>query len=817
MAGSTSDRNREDLRDAISKKAAELRSIDQHRACTQHELRRLNEELESLEDRTAGSLNREAVHEGDVPSTPAQKIALFRSLFRGREDVYPKFWTNIGTGRSGYAPACENEWVRGICEKPRVKCGDCRHQRFLPVQDRVLLDHFQGRHVVGVYPLLADDTCWLLAADFDKRDWMGDVAAFREACDSEGLPVAVERSRSGEGAHAWFFFDRALPAVQARQMGCFLITKAMRRRHTLDVGSYDRLFPSQDTLPRGGFGNLIALPLQREARLRGNTVFVDREFRAHPDQWAYIAGVRRIPAATVEQIASEAVGRGCVLSVRRYGRSQQGSTARHLAESSAAPRNGVHEQVPPPEQVRATLANGLHVDKKGLPSPILSAIKRVASFQNPEFYKRQRMRLSTALTPRVIACAEDLEAEVVLPRGCAEDVSALLRSMGTRLEVKDLRERGRELDVEFQGTLRGFQEDAVAALLANDTGVLVAPPGTGKTVMGIALIARRGRSTLVLVHRQPLLDQWRAHLAAFLDVDPKSIGCLGGGKRTLTGLIDVAMIQSLVRGDKAADLMDRYGHVLVDECHHVPAFSFERVVARSQARYLTGLTASPRRRDGLHPILEMQLGPARFGADGASVSIRPSFARRLVVRETGFELPSSEASLPIHRIYKSLACDEHRNSMILNDIIGVLDAGRSPMVLTERRHHLESLAERLTGFAKNLIVLRGGVSAKQRATMLQALKDVPDEEERLVLATGRYIGEGFDDPRLDTLFLTMPVSWRGTIVQYAGRLHRMHPGKQEVRIFDYADRRVPILARMFAKRVAGYRSLGYKDIGGLAL
>ncbi len=817
MAGSTSERNKEALRDAISRKAAELRVIDQRRVSAQHELRRLNEELESLKDWTAGSLNQRAARDGDVPSTPAQKIALFRSLFRGREDVYPKFWTNIGTGRSGYAPACENEWVRGICEKPRVKCGDCRHQRFLPVQDRVLLDHFQGRHVVGVYPLLADDTCWLLAADFDKQDWMGDVAAFREVCDSEGLPVAVERSRSGEGAHAWFFFDRALPAVQARQMGCFLITKAMRNRHNLDVGSYDRLFPSQDTLPRGGFGNLIALPLQREARLRGNTVFVDGEFRAHPDQWAYIAGVRRIPAATVEQVASEAFGRGCVLSVRRYGRNQHGSPAMHLAESSAATRDGAHQQIPLPEQVEATLANGLRVDKEGLPSPVLSALKGVASFQNPEFYKRQRMRLSTALTPRVIACAEDLEAEMVLPRGCAEDVSALLRSMGTRLEVKDLRERGRELDVEFQGTLRGFQEDAVVALLANDTGVLVAPPGTGKTVMGIALMARRGRSTLVLVHRQPLLDQWKAHLAAFLDVDPKSIGCLGGGKRSLTGLIDVAMIQSLARGNQAAELMDRYGHVVVDECHHVPAFSFERVVARSQARYLTGLTASPRRRDGLHPILEMQLGPVRFGADDGLVSSRPPFARRLIVRETGFELPSSEADPPIQRIYKSLACDEHRNSMILNDIIGSLDEGRSPIVLTERRDHLEFLAERLTGFAKNLIVLRGGVSAKRRGTMLRALKAVPDGEERLVLATGRYIGEGFDDPRLDTLFLTMPVSWRGTIVQYAGRLHRMHPGKQEVRIFDYADRRVPVLARMFARRVAGYRSLGYKDIGGPAL
>ncbi len=816
MPDSTSSSGIETLRDSISRRVEELRAIEQRRASVERELRCLEAELEGMEARPVQFPHQAPIIDGNVPTTPAQKIALFRSLFRGREDVYPKFWTNRNTGRSGYAPACANEWVPGICEKPRVKCGECARQRFIPVQDRVLLDHLQGRQVVGVYPLLADETCWLLAADFDKQDWTGDVSAFRQACDDAGLPVVIERSRSGEGAHAWFFFDRAVPAAEARQMGCFLLTEAMRKRHTLDVASYDRLFPSQDTMPRGGFGNLIALPLQREARLKGNTVFVDREFRPFPDQWAYLAGVGRIPASTVGQVASEAVRQGRVLGVRDYHDTKYASTSGLLSEPCGPAPKGSEERVPLPGQVKARLASGLHVHKQGLPSQALSALKQVASFQNPEFYKRQRMRLSTALTPRVITCAEDFRAEVVLPRGCTDDAASLLRSMGTELKVEDVRERGRELDVQFRGTLTEPQEHAVRALLKHDIGVLVAPPGTGKTVAGIALVARRRRSTLVLVHRQPLLDHWIAQLATFLDVDPKSIGRIGGGKRDVTCLIDVAMIQSLVRRGEVADLLSDYGHVVVDECHHIPAFSFEQVLSKARAQYVTGLTATPRRRDGQHPILEMQLGPVRFGARRGSTPDQLAFARRLVIRKTEFELPCSDSNPSIQRIYAALACDEYRNTMILNDVIGSLDEGRSPIVLTDRRDHLEFLAERLSGFTKHLVVLRGGASAKKRCATLEALGAIPDGDERLVLATGRYIGEGFDDARLDTLFLTMPVSWRGTLVQYSGRLHRSHPGKEEVRIYDYADHRVPVLARMFAKRAAGYRSLGYDEAGKLA-
>ncbi len=811
MSDPTSAGSKQALRDAITRKAEEVRALERQRDAAERKLRRLESEFKALEAPRPSFRFDSSGSESPVPTTAAEKIALFRSLFRGRDDVFPRLWKNTRTGRTGYAPTCGNEWVRGICEKPRIRCGECPNQAFLAVCDRVIRDHLQGGHVIGVYPLLPDETCWFLAADFDKQDWTADIAAFRDACNSAGLPVAVERSRSGDGAHAWFFFDAPVPAATARRMGCFLITQAMSRRHSLDMSSYDRLFPSQDTLPRGGFGNLIALPLQREPRARGNTVFVDGDFRPFPDQWAYLARMPRIPASTVEQVAAEAQRRGQVVGVRGSGAEEEHATAPwKLAPSrrSKPPPRPVGE--PLPAQVEATLAQRLFISKAGLSSPVINALRRLAAFQNPEFYKRQGMRLSTALTPRVIACAEDYPRHVALPRGCADDAAALLRSLGTTLEIGDEREAGQAIDHHFRGTLTELQENAVRALLSHDFGVLVTPPGTGKTVAAIKMIVERARSTLVLVHRQPLLDQWVEQLALFLDVDPKAIGRIGGGKRHATGLIDVAMIQSLVRKDEVADLVAGYGHVVVDECHHIPAVSYERVLSEVRARYVTGLTATPRRRDGQHPISEMQLGPARYVADPTSLSTARTGARRLLVRETAFELPGVDSHPPIQRVYRSLAGDDRRNALILDDIIGSLEAGRSPIVLTERTDHLDFLTDRLRGFTKHLVVLRGGATAKKRREALATLGAIPDGEERLVLATGRYIGEGFDDARLDTLFLTMPVSWRGTVVQYTGRLHRSHPGKEEVRIYDYVDRRVPVLARMYERRLAGYRSIGYE-------
>jgi superfamily II DNA or RNA helicase len=743
-----------------------------------------------------------------APATPGEKVRVFRALFRGREEIFPTRFVSKKTGKAGYAPACANKFVRGVCELPRVKCSECPNQAFTPVDDRMVLDHLRGRHVMGVYPLLEDETCWFLAIDFDKSSWQEDVGAFGETCRAIGVPVAVERSRSGNGAHVWFFFEAPVAASVARKMGCSLLTETMSRRHQLSMGSYDRLFPNQDTMPRGGFGNLIALPLQYEPRQQGNTVFVDASFQPHEDQWSYLASLPRIASSFVEDLAAEATRRGLVIGVRLVEPADGEEATPWRRRPSGRPRQ-VPILGPLPREVHAVLAQRLFVEKAGLPSPLLNEIKRLAAFQNPEFYKKQSLRLSTALTPRVIACAEELAQHIALPRGCLGDLEELFQAHGVALQVVDQRQEGEALHVELKGELTAVQQAAAEALLRHDVGVFVAPPGVGKTVLGTYLVAKRARSTLVLVHRQPLLDQWVAQLSMFLGLEEKEIGQIGGGKRKPNGRLDVAMIQSLVRQGRVEDLVETYGHVIVDECHHVPAVSFERVLSEVKARYVVGLTATPHRRDGHHPILEMQLGPVRFAVDPKSQAARRPFDHRLIVRETSFRMEGDGAEAGIQGIYAALAADEARNRLILDDVLHALEEGRSPILLTERRDHLEYFAEKLRGFVRHLVVLQGGMTAKERRELADRLATVPDEEERLVLATGRYIGEGFDDRRLDTLVLAVPVSWKGTLVQYTGRLHRLHPRKSEVRIFDYVDREVPVLARMFERRLRTYRAIGY--------
>jgi superfamily II DNA or RNA helicase len=755
-----------------------------------------------------------------APSTTAtlsseEKVRMFRSLFRGREDVFARRWESRKTGKAGYSPACANEWDPVLCGKARgpgnsgkTNCLECCQHAFFRVTDDEIEKHLKGLQVIGVYPLLADETSWFLAADFDDGAWQEDVASFRETCRSHDVPVAIERSRSGKGAHAWLFFSEPVSCSLARNLGCFLITETMVRRHQLSMSSYDRLFPSQDTLPKGGFGNLIALPLQREARAKGNSVFVDASFSPYADQWTFLSNIQRIDSNRVREIVQDAGRRGKVMGLRMVDTEEEpDQTPWKRPPSGYSERVSMNETLP--REVHAVISQRLFLERNGLPSPLLNQIKRLAAFQNPEFYKRQGMRLSTALTPRVIACAEELSEHIALPRGCRPEVEALLNEYGIAFSVADKREKGAALDCCFTGTLTSSQERAAKALLAHDIGVLVAPPGTGKTVVGIFLIAMRRRNTLVLVHRKPLLDQWVAQIALFLDKEPKEIGQIGSGKNRPTGMVDVAMIQSLIRLGRVADLVAGYGHVIVDECHHVPAVSFERVLSEVKARFVTGLTATPRRRDGQQPILHMQLGPTRFAVDSRNKNVQRPFVQSLIVRETEFTIKQHAEQTTIQALYSMLATDRARNNLICKDVIQALKDGRSPIVLTERREHLERLAEELRANVPDLVVLHGTMKTSTRREALAHFATAPDGKARLLLATGRYIGEGFDDARLDSLFLALPVSWKGTLIQYSGRLHRPYARKTEVRIYDYVDRKVPILLRMFEKRLRGYRAMGY--------
>ena len=753
-----------------------------------------------------------------MTSPSAEKVALFRDLFRGREDIFPRRWENARTGKSGYAPVCGNEWIRRFCGKPQVKCGECPNQAFLPFNEEAARSHLTGRapasptdFIAGVYPMLPDETCWFLAADFDKKSWAQDVAAFRDTASAKGIPVAIERSRSGNGAHAWIFFSEPVPAAEARRLGALLITATMDRCPDIGFDSYDRFFPSQDTMPAGGFGNLIALPLQSRPRENGNSVFLDEDFRPYEDQWAYLSTVRRLSRTELSSAVAEAAASGQILGIRLP------STVEDDEPWTALPSRRNKEPALTgdfPQSVEVVLGNQVYVDRTRLPPVLVNRIARLAAFQNPEFYAAQAMRLPTFGKPRVISCAELFAKHVALPRGCLDDLRSLLGEAGTAIAVRDERQQGQPIDTRFLGELRPEQEAAVAALLPHETGVLAATTAFGKTVVAAKMIAARQRSTLVLVHRRQLLDQWVARLQAFLDVPTNCIGVIHGGKKKPTGMIDVALMQSLVRKGAVADLVADYGHVVVDECHHLSAVGFEAIARAAKARYVLGLSATVTRKDGHHPIIFMQCGPVRYRVDARKQAAARPFDHKVVFRRTAFRVvrTAPDEQPPIQELYARIARDPSRNDLIFDDILKALEAGRSPVVITERKDHLDALAGRLSKFAKNVVVLRGGMAARDARAANKALETVSGDEERVLVATGRYLGEGFDDARLDTLFLTMPIAWRGTLAQYAGRLHRLYASKRDVIIYDYVDENEPLLAKMAGKREAGYRSLGYRTV-----
>ena len=734
-------------------------------------------------------------------SSPEEKVKFFLSLFRGREDVYAVRWEGRN-GKAGYSPACRRVWG-----KPFPKHSE-EPQEYFPLTDQVIQDHLMGKLTAGVYPLLADETCWFLAADFDKTTWQEDVRAYLQTCGEWKVPALLERSRSGRGGHIWIFFAAPLSARLARKLGAAILTRTMERRHQLGLDSYDRFFPSQDTMPKGGFGNLIALPLQHVPRGHGNSVFLDAEFNPHSDQWSLLSGVRRMEFSEVESVVREAERSGDIIGVRRSVTDEEQTEDPWTLPPSRKKKDEVISG-PLPAKVRVVRGNLVFVETEGLPSAMLNRLHRLAAFQNPEFYRAQAMRLSTFDKPRVIRCAEEFPKHVALPRGCLGEIIALLESHKVALDLDDQRFVGLPLDVTFHGQLRPDQQAAASDMLAHDDGILSATTAFGKTVVAAWLIAARKANTLVLVHRRQLLDQWRERLASFLDLPIKSIGQIGGGRRSPNGVIDVAVIQSLNRKQVVDDLVANYGHVVVDECHHLSAVSFEQVLRQVKARYVTGLTATPQRKDGHHPIIVMQCGPIRHRVNAKEQALARPFTHSVIPRPTNFRMPPSVEKFEMHELYAALAGSKPRNDLIFEDLLTCIKAGRSPILLTERTSQLDEFASRMVSLVKHVVVLKGGMGAKQRRAVAEHLKTIPDGEERVLLATGRYIGEGFDDARLDTLFLATPISWRGTLQQYVGRLHRLHDHKCEVIVYDYVDDAEPVLSKMYSKRVRGYEAVGY--------
>ena len=752
-------------------------------------------------------------------SSPAEKIKLFMSLFRGRNDVYAKRWQNK-KGRSGYSPVCLNEWVYGLCRKPKMKCTGCTNKKYSVVSPEVISKHLRGTDVFGIYPMLPDETCYFLAIDFDGGSWERDVSVIRDICTQKHIPLAVERSRSGKGAHVWFFFETRIRASLARKFGSALLTHAMGVRHELAFQSYDRLFPNQDTLQKNGLGNLIALPLQLIARQADNSVFVDENFHPYPDQWNFLSSVHRLSENEINHYTSQLCA-GNELGDLRQSEDEEGKPWEKRPQIRKLKRSDF------PATIEITKANMLYLKKNGFSQKALNTIKRLAAFKNPDFYKAEAMRLPTYNKPRIISLSLETPEYIGLPRGCDVDLIEFLASHKVQVECIDETYHGKRINVEFSGELKDEQLEAAETLLHHDTGVLSATTGFGKTVIGAKLISMRKVNTLVLVHTRQLLEQWKERLHQFLTIKEslpeedsrkkgrkKSrdiIGQIGSGKNTLQGIIDIAVMQSLVRDNEVKECIRDYGMVIVDECHHVPAFSFEKILKNVHAKYVYGLTATPVRQDGHHPIIFMQCGPVRYRVDARKQADKRPFEHFIIPRFTPFRKPvnQDEKEWTMGEIYTEISTSEIRNRLIVDDIVQSVKEGRNPLVLTERTAHVKILADTLKDSIPNIVTLTGSMSAKERRAAMEKLTQTPLEKSIVLIATGRYVGEGFDEPRLDTLFLTMPVAWKGTVQQYAGRLHRAYQNKKEVQIYDYVDIHVRVLERMYQKRLKGYAAIGY--------
>ncbi|MDH4468570.1 MAG: DEAD/DEAH box helicase family protein [Bacteriovoracaceae bacterium] len=745
-----------------------------------------------------------------TPITPEEKINLFLSLFRGRKSVYPKFWENQKQDRKGYSPACHNEWVYGLCGKPpkgKIKCSDCPNQKFPALDEIAVKNHLQGLQTIGTYAITENDTCIFLAADFDGDGWQSDIMAYKRAALGLGVQSHIERSRSGNGGHAWIFFTTLISAQTARRLGTAILSRAQQERHTLSLKSYDRFFPNQDYLPKGGFGNLIALPLQQKARENNNSVFVDENFNAYPNQWEHLAQVKRLSLHDVQSIIKQILP----------------------AKSATVPTEDDEHFTMEVDQRLMTLAKPkifkglfcgnveiehgaqLKIQTQNLPGALVSALKRTATFANPKFYALERMRFKTFPESRFIFDGEFLPDCLILPRGVLDQCVALANEAGAQVNIRDIRPGFKKIKFHFSGELQLEQKTAVQKIINDETGILSAPPGIGKTVMACAILAKRKMPTLILVHRQELLEQWKEQLCRFLNIPVKEIGVFSGAKKKLSFKIDIATILSLKQIEDLEDFFLPYGQIIIDECHHIPAVTFESILKRSPARFILGLTATPYRKDGHQKIMFMQCGPIRHEIKTAG---DPLIVKKVIVKETCLKLPEILGPQPaIHLVWDQLIKDAERLKLIAKDVVDCISESRFPLVISDRKEHLEAIEKEINNQSASIKVLRleGSMGKKKRKTIMEEVKKTADKNSPIcLLATASLIGEGVDIPRLDTLVLAMPISFKGRMVQYAGRLHRKWPGKNDVVIYDYLDSCSGLTVSMYRKRLHAYKSMSYQ-------
>lgn len=764
------------------------------------------------------------------------KIAsdFFMMFCRGRKDVYDLRYTNPKTGKNGYYSQCFNRWDRGchIQKKDGVRCKDCELRAYKPVTLPLIKAHMNGtdpngNDVVAIYPMLENNLCQLLVFDFDNHakgaeqedyaniddGWKEEINALRRICKNLDVDAVVERSRSGRGAHLWIFFKEMVPARLARRFGFALLEKGAESVNLKSFKYYDRMIPTQDALPEGGLGNVIALPLQGMALKSGNSAFIDENWNAYEDQLNVLAGTRRLTRQGIEDYLSLWYSTGSI--------SEDNGTDAPWDKNSEIEAGSVKGVV------RIVLADRIYIDSTGMSNKTKRQLRRMATFSNKQYFQNQAMDMPNYDESRFIYLGSDEGKYIVLPRGLREEILKKFDNAGISYKIEDKRTKGQELNISFRGELRESQIPVVETMLENETGILHAATAFGKTVVCCDMIARRGISTLILVDRADLMNQWIKRLEEFLDIDEELpeyqtktgrtrkrkslIGNLQGAHDTLTGIVDVAMIRSLKKKDGFHPKLKEYAQVYFDECHHAASDSAIEVLQEINAKYVYGVTATPKRGDGKEKINEFLLGPIRYRFTAKDRAEEQNINHLVYPRFTRTVKPHHLSKTPYgNDAYELIRNNDVRDEQIIRDVADCVQAGRTPVVLTKYVDHAKKLSERLKTYADRLILLTGANGTKARRAQVEELNKVDNSDSLILVGTGSLLGEGFDFPRLDTLFMATPVSGENVVEQYVGRLNRDYDGKENVIVYDYVDSHIPKFDKMYSARMKAYKKIGYE-------
>ena len=770
----------------------------------------------------------------------------FFSMFWGRQDVYAKRSVNKETGKAAYYPQCNNFWTN-VCHKKikdGINCKDCKNRSYKTITKKDILNHLQGNaynasDVIGVYPLLSNGTCRFMVFDFDNHDkdaeekdfansddtWVEEVESMREICVLNGIEPLVERSRSGRGAHVWIFFDKPIDASFVRKFGFALLDKGAEQINLKSFKYYDRMLPAQDSLPEdSAVGNLIALPLQGKALQDGNSAFIDGNWNAYPNQWETLFNKPRLSQEFLEEKIKEwsNIIDDIAANAAESDREKPWNRMQHFNKNDVEGK------------LHIILSNGIYVDNTNLKAAMQNRIRRMAAISNPVFYKNQAIGTSNYDTARWIYLGKDhLSGYIQIPRGLQDELWENIKQADIDYEMEDERQQGRKINVDFKGELRPEQDKALKELIKYDNGILHAATAFGKTVVSSAIIAQKKINTLIILESSALIEQWKEALEKFLNINEglptyetktgrvrkrKSlIGTLQGAHDSMTGIIDIAMAGSLCKKGKYHKMMNEYGLVLIDECHHSASETIANVLKEVKAKYVYGVTATPKRGDGLEKINYMLIGPIRYSYTAKEKAKEQGIQHLGYPRFTRTVPPRGVITDKMHpnEAYEIIHNNDVRDEQIIEDVKNCVAAGRTPVVLSRYKDHSEKFYERLKSYADHVFLMTGNNSKKEHRKILEQMHQVDKNESLILIATGSLVGEGFDFPRLDTLFMATPVSFRGVVEQYAGRLNRDYAGKENVIIYDYVDNHIPMFNNMYMKRLKAYKQIGYEFGDGL--